>query len=58
MTEFTGWVLNVEVTPEWLFLVLCHAGPSVDPTPPLAEHVWQIAEQHSVHRMVLELGTE
>lgn len=58
MAEFAnGWELSVDVSPEWLFFVLCRNGAPADLTPPLAEYVWSIAEKHSVYQFVLELGT-
>ena len=58
MAEFAaGWTLDVHASPEWIFLVLCRNGAAIDLTPPLAEHAWRIAEQHSVHQLVLEFGS-
>ncbi len=57
MVEFAaGWRLDVEPTPEWLFLVIHRSGPSVDLMPELAEQVWQIAEQHGVFQLVIEFA--
>jgi hypothetical protein len=53
-----GWDLHVDVSPDWLFFVLCSSGSRVDPTPSVAEAVWQIGETHGVYRFVFEIGND
>ena len=50
-----GWRLDVDISPEWLFLRLVRIEAECDPNPPLAERVWSVAEQHGVYRLVFEL---
>ncbi|OHB78248.1 MAG: hypothetical protein A2W31_04555 [Planctomycetes bacterium RBG_16_64_10] len=50
-----GWRLDVDVSPEWLFFRLVKEWHDAGPTPPLAERVWSVVEQHSIYRLVVEL---
>jgi len=51
----SGWKLDVERGPDWLFVRL-HASPGVDlESEPLAEQLWSLLEQHFIHRLVVEL---
>ncbi len=53
-----GWDLVVDVSPEWLFMRLCVSGENLEPHPPLAERMWELAEENSVVRIVFELGDD
>ena len=50
-----GWRLDTDVSPDWLFFQLVKSQADSDPTPPLAERVWSMAEQHGIGRLVFEL---
>ncbi len=50
----TGWTLSVERGPDWLFVKLYCDDETVQDVPPLAERIWEIYQQHFVHRLVLE----
>ena len=50
-----GWRLELDFSTEGLFLRLhCH-GYDAEPSPPLAERVWSIAEQYDINRIVIEV---
>jgi len=50
----TGWTLDVERGPDWLFIKLgCDAEAAHDASG-LAERIWSLYEQHFAHRLVLE----
>lgn len=51
----TGWQLNVDESPEWLFFRLSRVGEDYSPEPPLAETVWKIAEELGRKRLVFEI---
>jgi anti-anti-sigma regulatory factor len=49
-----GWSLDLERGPDWLMVRLhCDQKHAWD-TPPLAETLWALAQQHFVHRLVVE----
>jgi anti-sigma B factor antagonist len=55
----TGWTLEVERGPDWLFIKLgCDADAAHDAsgydTEGLAERIWSLYEQHFARRLVLE----
>ena len=51
----TGWKLDVERGPDWLFVRL-HGSPDADlEGEPLAEQLWSLLEQHFIHRLVVEM---
>ena len=50
-----GWELDVERGPDWLFVRLRNVSSQATDTPPLAEQVWALLEQHFTTRLVLEL---
>ena len=52
------WFLDVDIGPEWLFFRFGKSGQDAEPTPPLAEHAWEVIETHHVFRVVVELETE
>jgi anti-anti-sigma factor len=54
----TGWRLDVDVSSEWLFFRLTKECDDAEPTPPLANHVWSVAEQQAIHRFVVELDAQ
>jgi anti-anti-sigma regulatory factor len=51
-----GWSVDLDRGPDWLFV---RVHPPVDDltpdTPPLADAVWSLLEQHCLHRVVLEM---
>ena len=50
-----GWELEVERGPDWLLVrVKAPGGDAID-SPPLAEQVWALLQQHFTYRVVLEL---
>ena len=51
----TGWQMDVERGPDWLFVRVNHSNPNGDAMPQLAERVWELMQQHLVNRVVLEL---
>ena len=52
----SNWILHVDVGPEWLFCRLGKTSHDADPSPPLAERAWKMAEEHHIQRIVVELG--
>jgi anti-anti-sigma factor len=50
-----GWELSVERGPDWLFVTITGSGAVKDDSPPLADRIWSLMEQHLTHRLVLEL---
>jgi len=51
----SGWKLDVERGPDWLFVRL-HGPPGGDAEgEPLADQLWALLEQHFIHRLVVEL---
>ena len=56
MSEFAkGWLLHVDRGPEWLFVVLEESSSPADPTPPVADHVWEVIACHAQYRIVFEV---
>jgi len=51
-----GWQIGTDVAPEWLFVRLERQHEQADPSPPIADTVWQTAQEHGLRRLVLELG--
>ena len=49
-----GWDLDVERGPDWLFIKVRCATENVWDSPPLADSVWKLLEQHFTYRLVLE----
>ena len=50
-----GWNLQVDRGPNWLLVRVIHANEDTWETPPLADRVWSLMQQHLAHRLVLEL---
>jgi anti-anti-sigma factor len=50
-----GWELAVERGPDWLIVTINGSDPDKDDSPPLADRIWSLLEQHLTHRLVLEL---
>lgn len=50
-----GWELDVERGAEWLFLRPRTVRDDAESEPPLAEMLWSAAEQHGIHRLIIEL---
>ena len=50
-----GWELAVERGPDWLIVTINGRDPDRDDSPPLADRIWSLMEQHMTHRLVLEL---
>jgi anti-anti-sigma factor len=51
----TGWELEVERGPGWLFVRICNPEIFGDESPSLAESLWSLLEQQFTYRLVLEL---
>ncbi|MGD9855560.1 MAG: STAS domain-containing protein [Planctomycetaceae bacterium] len=51
----TGWRLDVDESPDWLFFRLIRSGDEYVPEPPLAEALWRIVEQRGPRRVVFEM---
>ena len=49
------WYLDDDLGPEWIFLRLGRSSQQADPTPALAERAWELADQHRIYRIVVEL---
>jgi anti-anti-sigma factor len=50
-----GWELDIERGPDWLFVRPRNVSPQASETPPWAEQIWSLLEQHFTNRLVLEL---
>ncbi|MBX3411434.1 MAG: STAS domain-containing protein [Pirellulales bacterium] len=50
-----GWLADIERGPDWLFVRLQKPEFAADDAPPLADSVWELLEQHFVHRVVVEM---
>lgn len=50
-----GWHLEVERGPDWLYVRLRRPDAEADDTPPLAERLWWLLEEHFTRRLILEL---
>ncbi len=50
-----GWELEVERGPDWLIVKIQNMDESSESSPPLAERIWALMQQHFTHRLVLEL---
>ncbi|MBP90851.1 MAG: hypothetical protein CMJ64_29765 [Planctomycetaceae bacterium] len=50
-----GWTIDVDRGPDWLFIRLHGERPFETEDVELAEPLWQLMQQHFVHRIVLEL---
>ena len=50
-----GYELEVERGPDWLLVRTANLDPAELDTPPLAERVWSVLQQHFTYRLVLEL---
>ena len=53
-----GCELDVERGPDWLLVRVRNLDPTDSDTPPLAEHLWSLLQQHFTYRLVLELDGE
>ena len=54
----SNWLLHVDVGPEWIFFRLGNASQVADPSPSLAERVWDVIDEHQIHRVVIELDSD
>lgn len=50
-----GWNLRVERGPDWLLVRVNLTTDDIWETPPLADRVWSLMQQHFAHRVLLEL---
>lgn len=50
-----GWGLEIDHGDEWLFVRLVSHGDQQSSEPPLAETVWDLAEQTRKHRVAFEI---
>lgn len=50
-----GWHLDVEQSPDWLFVKVKTTRQEAWGTPPLAEQLWELLQQYAVCQLVLEL---
>jgi anti-anti-sigma regulatory factor len=50
-----GCELDVERGPDWVLVRVANLDAAEAETPPLAERVWRILQQHFTYRLVLEL---
>jgi anti-anti-sigma factor len=50
-----GWNLSVDRGPDWLIVKIHGVEEGKDSSPPLAERIWELLEQHLTHRLVLNL---
>lgn len=51
-----GWIMDVQRGPDWLIVTVRSEHESEWDTPPLAETVWHLLEQHFTYRLVLDLS--
>jgi anti-anti-sigma factor len=51
-----GYELDVERGPDWLLVRIRCLDPAACVEPGLAEHLWQLLQQHFTYRLVLELN--
>ncbi|HEY4760449.1 MAG TPA: STAS domain-containing protein [Thermoguttaceae bacterium] len=51
-----GWELDVERGPDWLFLKIQNKEAYNETSPPLAERIWDMMQQHLTSRLVLDLS--
>lgn len=52
-----GWGLEVEHGDDWMFVRLVSVGDQQSPEPPLAEVVWDLAEQSHKRRVAFEIDS-
>jgi anti-anti-sigma factor len=52
-----GWELSVQRGPDWLIVSIDANEQERDDSPPLAECIWSLMEQHLTSRLVLKLDT-
>ncbi|MGQ9575210.1 MAG: hypothetical protein ACUVUC_07830 [Thermoguttaceae bacterium] len=50
-----GWELKVDRGPGWLWARLCHPDPEGSDSPPLADRLWSLLEEHFTYRLVVEM---
>jgi anti-anti-sigma regulatory factor len=50
-----GCELDVERGPDWLLVRVANLDSAEPDSPPLAERIWRILQQHFTYRLVLEL---
>lgn len=55
MQATASWQLRIERGPEWLFVAVDPPDEAGFDAPPLADMIWNAAQQHRQHRLVLEL---
>ena len=50
-----GCKVEVERGPDWLLVKIANLDTDISDSPPLAESLWALLQQHLTHRLVLEL---
>ncbi len=50
-----GWGLEIDQGDDWMFVRLVSVGEQPSTEPPLAEAVWELAEQSHKHRVAFEI---
>lgn len=50
-----GWELDVQRGPDWLLVRVVGADRDASDSPPLADRLWELLNQHFTYRLVLEL---
>lgn len=50
-----GWLADIERGPDWLFVRLQKPEFEADDAPALADSLWELLEQHFMHRLVIEM---
>ena len=55
LTVAQGYAFDIERGPDWLLVRVRNVGAPNTETPPLAERLWTLLQQHLTHRLVLEL---
>jgi anti-anti-sigma regulatory factor len=55
LTTASGWIVDVERGPGWLFVTLGSPDPEDALAPDLADQLWSLAERHFIYRIVIRL---
>ena len=55
LETLSGWELDVERGPDWLFVKIRDPKQDVWESPPLAERLVALLQEHLVHRLILQL---
>jgi anti-anti-sigma factor len=56
LTLAPGWELAVERGPDWLIVTVTGSESDKDDSPPLADRIWSLMNQHLTHRLALDLS--